>query len=301
MRIPKSVVKKANRIFGKIAMKISKHLPEILIYGGIGLGVTSGVIACVETTKLDPVIDEAKDKIDDIHQTVAEAEDRELAVQESKKDLTKVYFQTGAKLARIYIPSVTLGALSIASILSGHNILKRRNVALAAAYTALNKTLLDYRNRVKGEVGEEKENDLFYNTTTKTIVDEDGTVTTVHEPNQDPDNYELVFGPDCPFWDRDPNYAKMTLSNVQQYATDLLDTKGYVFLNDILYELGMKPTFKGQVCGWSKWSEQGDGYVDFRAREVQMPDSDGRLVTAFILDPNVDGTILYNFTKGLTA
>ena len=56
-----------------------------------------------------------------------------------KGDLTLIYVQTGVKFAKLYGPSVVLRALSITSILASNNILRKRNVALGAAYVAIDK------------------------------------------------------------------------------------------------------------------------------------------------------------------
>ena len=52
------------------------------------------------------------------------------SIEDSKKDLSVVYLQTGVKLAKLYAPAVALGALSITGILASNNILRKRNVAL---------------------------------------------------------------------------------------------------------------------------------------------------------------------------
>ena len=46
-------------------------------------------------------------------------------------------------------PAVALGTLSIASIVASHNILKKRNVALAAAYATVDKTFKEYRKYIE--------------------------------------------------------------------------------------------------------------------------------------------------------
>ena len=64
------------------------------------------------------------------------------------------------KFAKLYAPAVMLGAASIASILASHNIMKKRNVALAAAYAAVDKSFKDYRDRVIERFGEQVEKEL---------------------------------------------------------------------------------------------------------------------------------------------
>ena len=73
-----------------------------------------------------------------------------------KKDLTTVYVQTGVKLIRNYAPAVILGALSLSAIITSNNILRKRNVTLAAAYATLDKSFKEYRKRVIERVGESR-------------------------------------------------------------------------------------------------------------------------------------------------
>lgn len=89
------------------------------------------------TTKLSDITEEAKEKIDDIH---ADIENGTQTEEDSKKELTVTYAQTAVKIAKLYAPSVILGGLSIGAILTSNNMLRKRNVALAAAYTAIDKS-----------------------------------------------------------------------------------------------------------------------------------------------------------------
>ena len=56
--------------------------------------------------------------------------------------------------------------------------MKVRNAGLAAVATGLRKELKDYRGRVKGKIGEEAEERLYYGTQSKeieeTVIDENG-------------------------------------------------------------------------------------------------------------------------------
>lgn len=88
-----------------------------------------------------------------------------------------VYVQTGVKFAKLYGPSVVLGVLSITSILASNNILRKRNVALGAAYAAIDKGFKEYRSRVIERFGEEVDRELKYNLKAKkfdeTVIDEE--------------------------------------------------------------------------------------------------------------------------------
>lgn len=144
----------------KVTIKAKKYSPEILIVAGVVGTVASTVLACKATTKIESILEESKNTIDTIHQC---SED------DAKKDLAIVYIQTGVKLAKLYAPSVALGTLSIVSMVASNQILRKRNVALAAAYATVDKTLKEYRERVVERFGQEVDNELRYNIKAKKL------------------------------------------------------------------------------------------------------------------------------------
>lgn len=81
-----------------------------------------------------------------------------------------------------------LGGLSITAILTSNNILRKRNIALAAAYTALDKSFKEYRGRVIERFGKELDRELKYNIKAKeveeTVVSEDGSEVVEKENNR---------------------------------------------------------------------------------------------------------------------
>lgn len=161
------------RKFYRVGFKFKKHSPEILVGAGVVGVVASAVMACKATTKLDDVLAETKDTVDKIHDVTEHPEKipegKEYTVEDSKKDLTIVYTQAGVKLVKLYGPAVVLGTVSIAAIIGGHHILRKRNIALAAAYTAVDKGFKEYRGRVLERFGEEVDKELRYNIKAKEI------------------------------------------------------------------------------------------------------------------------------------
>lgn len=69
-----------------------------------------------------------------------------------------------------------------------------------------------------------------------------------------------------PLWNNvDRRQNPMFVDLVQRNLNSLLQTRGYVTLNDALELLGFERTVEGGMCGWVKdpSPEQGDGYIDF--------------------------------------
>lgn len=302
------IVNRMTRTINKAGFQLKKHSPEIMVVAGVLGVVVSGVAACKATTKLSGIMEEAKDNIDNIHYAVEHPEklSEEYTVEDSKKDLALVYVQTGVKLVKLYAPSVILGAVSITSILKSHDILRKRNVALAAAYATVDKGFKEYRGRVIERFGKELDKELKYNIKAKEIeeivTDEKGKEKTVKKTVQviDPNvesEYARFFDDGCIGWEKDAEHNLYTLRCVQNYANDKLKSQGYLFLNDVYEMLGIPRTRAGQVVGWiyDEGRPNGDNYVDLGIYNVNNEKArdfvNGRERT-ILIDPNVDGPIL---------
>lgn len=300
------------RTFGKIGLGIKKHSPEILIVGGIIGGVASAVLACRATVKAAPVLDELKSNLKKLEH--AEAHPEELTFQYTKEDAKKdraiVKTQAVLKVAKLYGPSVLLGGLSIVSILSGNKILRTRNAALAAAYTAVDTSFKGYRNRVIERFGEEMDKELKYNLKTieveETAVDKNGKETKVKKTIQVAEGVPEHFSPyakcydvGCNGWEKDAEHNLWFLQIQQNWANEKLKSQGYLFLNDVYEALGIPKTKAGQIVGWTYnkggHNEHGDNYVDFGIFDIHKPanrDFVNGYERSIWLDFNVDGDIL---------
>lgn len=305
-----------NRTVSKIGFGLKKHSPEILIVTGVVGVVTSAVLACKATTKLGAITEKAKKDISVINhcaehpETVAEP----YTEQDKKKDLVTVYATTGLKVAKLYAPSVALGAASIACILSSNNILRKRSVALAAAYTTIDNSYRNYRKKVVDRFGEELDKELAYGIKAKEVeekvVDENGEekvvkkTVNVIDSNTQPGDYSFFFDNGCKGWEKDAEHNKWFLLRQQAWCNDVLQAKGYLFLNDVLELLGIPKTKSGQAVGWvydpKNPDHKGDNYVDFGIFNVHREENrdfvNGYEKT-ILLNFNVDGNILYAFGK----
>ena len=303
------IMNTVSRSMHKIGFKLKKHSPEILIVAGAVGAVASAVMACKATLKVNEVIDEAKDTIDAIHEAVEVGENKAGTVyteEDGKKDLSLTYLQTGVKLAKLYGPAVILGTLSITAMVSSSVILKKRNVALMAAYTTLDKGFKEYRGRVIERFGKDLDRELRYNIKAKeveeTVVNEDGSTETVKKTVNvvDPtsiSDYAVIYDDGCTGWSKDPELNKFFLKSQERYANDRLKAKGHLFLNEVYDMLGVPRTKAGQIVGWvyDEKNPNGDNFVDFGMFDVH-DDRKRDFINGYerniILDFNVDGPIV---------
>lgn len=304
-----NIINSATKTFHRVAFQIKKHSPEILLVTGITGVVTSAVMACKATTKVDAIVEETKKSIDMIHEGMEAGNicDVEYTEEDGKKDLAIVYIQTGVKFAKLYGPSVLLGLTSIGCILASNNIIHKRNVALSAAYTAIDTSFKGYRSRVIERFGESMDRELRYNIKTQevkeTVVDEEtgkkktvkSTVSVV-DPNTYSD-YARFFDEYCAGWTKDAEYNLMFLRQQQNYANELLKSRGHLFLNEVYDMLGIDRTKAGNIVGWIYDEKHpfGDNFVDFGIyvldNEKARDFVNGR-ERSILLDFNVDGDIL---------
>lgn len=301
------IMAKMTRTFNRTGLQLKKHSPEILLAVGVVGVVASGVMACKATLKVQEIVDDAKGKIDTIHEVSNDPKMAEKYTEEdSKKDLAIVYTQTAVKMIKLYGPSVALGVASLGCMIGSNRILNKRNVALAAAYTAVDKSFKEYRGRVIERFGKQMDKELRYNIKAQEIeevsVDEKGKEVTkkstveVMDPNAY-SPYSIVFDDGNTGWDPDPELTKYFLIQQQNWANDRLKAKGHLFLNEVYDMLGAKRTKAGAQVGWvyDEKNPIGDNYVDFGIFDIRSPkarDFVNGLEKVIVLDFNVDGVIL---------
>ena len=309
----------ASRAFHEVGFQLKKHSPEILVATGVVGTVVSAVLACKATTKLHDVLEDTKEKIDMFHQGAEDGKVQsevdgkieivEYTADDCTRDITITYAQTGLKLAKLYAPSVLLGAASITSILVGHNVLHKRNLALAAAYTAVDTGFKKYRGRLVERLGEKMDKELLYNIKAQeveeTVVDEKGKEKTVKKTIEVADPtaalglYTYCFDETSTAWERDAERNKFFLLRQQDYANEMLRSKKRVFLNEVLEMVGLPRCRAGQTVGWVYDEKHpiGDNYIDFGIFDINCEANRNfvnGLEKSIWLNFNVDGDILYS-------
>lgn len=292
---------------GKLGFQLKKYSPEILLAAGIVGGVVSAVMACKATTKLNSILEKSSSELDAIHDCEKdESLAEEYTKDDVKKDLAIVYAKTGVAVAKLYAPAVALGGLSISCVLASHNVLRKRNVAMAAAYATVDKAFKEYRGRVIERFGEAVDHELRYDIKAKkfeeTVMDEKGKEKTVKNKVSVSgidgiSEYSRFFDEVNPYWEKDAEYNKMFLLREQAFANDRLKARGFLFLNEVYDRLGFPHTKAGQVVGWRYDPDNaiGDNYVDFGMFDTNreaVRDFVNGYERAILLDFNVDGPIL---------
>jgi hypothetical protein len=283
----------STRAVGSVRGALKQHAPTILTGVGIAGFVATTVLVGKAALNSRGVVADTKEYVDSIV-------DRPDNSTKTKKELTKevgeAWVETGVTLGKVYAPAIIVGAVSISCVLAGHGIMLKRQSALVAAYGVLDAGFKAYRKRVQDEVGEEKELDLYRGVKKMRIFDAEGTDVgeVIDFSDQIPSPYARFFDETSRNWSKTPEYNHVFLRSQQQWANDKLTAYGYLFLNEVYEALGLERTQSGQVVGWKKETEDGDGFVDFGLYD-QYNESSRNFINGLeatvLLDFNVDGVI----------
>jgi len=305
---------KAGRLFNKAGLSIKKHSPEIFMVAGIAGTVASTVMACKATGKVTEIVEEARTTASVIRKGIETGyiNDKECSVEDGQKALTVLYAQTGVQVLKEYAPAIIIGTLSITSIVAGHNILKKRNLALAAAYAVVDKGFKEYRKNVVDRFGEETDKELRHGIKAKMVetevLDEDGNTLIkkeiVNEVRQDDvskhSEFARCFDASCKDHRKDSEANLMFLRRQQDWANERLMSRGFLFLNEVYEMLDFPRSQAGQVVGWMydpNNKTKGDNYVDFGIYKPENARFVNGLEHTIWLDFNVDGVIYDEFWK----
>lgn len=300
--IPNSLVRNVSRQI----LVAKKNSPHIFFVAGVTGAVVSTVLACRATLKVGKALDEIKEEVDTVKEMHDAINSNEMAIlehgqviekviysqEEWYKDTIYVYTKASWKIAKLYGPSIILGSISIAALAGSHVQLSRRNTALMAAYAALQTAFEEYRERVRFQYGEDRELDIYRGLVSHTEKDEEANkieVKSIGDPNK-LSVYARFFDEGSRYWGKNPEMNRLHVQCQQNFANNLLQARGHVFLNEVYDSLGIERSTPGSVVGWVLHGE-GDGYVSFGLFEPNSARFVNGVERSILLDFNVDGII----------
>jgi hypothetical protein len=257
-----------------------KYSPEVLTTVGVVGIVTAGVLAARATLRLEETLDRAQARLD--------------LTSDDTPSKAKTITTNAVELGKLYGPSLTLGLTSAFCIFAAHGILRKRNAALVVAYKGLEEAFTLYRGRVAEEIGEERERDLYLGLEEKEITNPETGKKEKVKVLTDPSavsQYARFFDENNANWsrvDHERNHFWLKIQN--DLANHVLQTHGFIFLNEVYELLGFDKTSAGSVVGWVL-DEDGDGFVDIGLYDARNADFLNGHEKGILLDFNVDGVI----------
>lgn len=248
---------------GRQVLKLRKNSPALLFGAGVVGVVATAVLASRATLKLDKILEETQKDL----MTIDAMEHPGYTPQDRQKDKALVFVKAGVSIAKIYALPAAVGVLSVGALTGSHVVLSRRNMAVTAAYAALDRGFKEYRQRVVDTYGEDEERKLRYDLAGETQL------TTETEKGQKTQNVQLlkskhgsiyarIFDQLNPNWQKQAHYNQFFISSQQNYANDKLRAQGHLFLNEVYDMLGLERSKEGAVVGWVMGGG-GDDFVDF--------------------------------------
>ena len=201
----------------------------------------------------------------------------EEAKEEKGEDLTK--FEVVKIAGPAYIPSVLLGASTIACIFGANALNKRQQAALTSAYALLDNSYKEYRKKVSELYGEDADANVR-----KEIV----------KDNYEEDKYPTEDGTQL-FYDMySERYFEAPLERViaAQYEINRqISVWGGADLNEFYNMLGIEPVDYGNYVGWSSgslyectWND----WLDFYHEKSEMEDGMECTIITFSFEPMFD-------------
>ncbi len=210
-----------------IVRAISKNSPAILTALGVA-GVLSTAILTSKATV------EAVDRVRTMEERHGAAEDPKVRLEERVKLTWK-----------LYIPSVLMGAATVACIIGAHSVHMRRSSALMSMYTLTETALKEYKEKVVETLGENKERKI------REAIDQD------HVNNAPTPSKEILLVNDGEVLCYDTMSDRIFKSDMETLRraqndinSDIIDHM-YASLNDFYRRVGLRSTALGDEVGWN--------------------------------------------------
>ena len=234
------------RLAGRAGLVLSKHAPTILTAAGTVGFIGTTVLASKATLKVEETLAEETALLVKVHEA---HEDGKLTDKDATRDKVILYTRMTTKLAKLYAPALILGAASIASLITGHGIMLKRNASLAAAYAAVDQAFKTYKKKVESKFGKDAVLDAIVSVADEDLTKDEMTLEAISAVDG-VSPYGVIFDDDNINWSADEDLAMLHLKCQQQYANDILQTRGHIFLNEVYKMLGFPHTPAGAVTGW---------------------------------------------------
>ena len=235
-----------NKLLNTLKMFVKKNGPTILTcIGSIGVVVTS-VMAIKATPKAIVLLEDAR--------------------AEKGDDLTK--FEKVMVAGPTYIPTIIVGASTIACVFGANILNQRQQAALMSAYALLDSTYKEYQSKVVYLYSEEADSRVKKEIAKDKYLGDDKLI----------DN-------DALFYDEfSGRYFESTNAKVlkAEYKTNKkISDHGGACLNDFYCALGLEPTKYGDRLGWSV----NDLSLDFRHEKFILDDGLEGCIITFVQEP----------------
>lgn len=232
--------------------------------GGAGVVATS-IMAVKATPKALILLEEAKEK--------------------KEEDLTRIEKIKVAGPA--YIPSIIVGASTIACIFGANTLNKRQQASLMSAYALVDNSYKEYKNKLKELYGEEAHQNIVNSIAVEKA--EDIRVRGAYLCTDCDLSSEEACGDPVLFYEEYGNrYFETTIEQVisaEYHLNRNYVLRGYSCLNELYEFLGLETTDYGSVLGWAP-NDVDEYWVEFNHRKAVLDDG----LECYILEMPIEPT-----------
>lgn len=230
---------KIGNLIRTVQAVFTKRSPEILLGIGIASGVTTTILAVKATPKAIRLIEEAeRDKACEYNEKHNDSDELAYSLTLTKAETFKVVW-------KCYIPAAISGAASVACLVGAHSINAKRNAVLATAYKLSETALMEYKNVIRDDFGEEKAKELSEKVMQRRI---DNDPVTNREVLITGTGTQLCYdGISGRYFESDLNSIKAAVNKMNETMIHSM----YASLNDFYYEIGLSNTELGDMLGWN--------------------------------------------------
>ena len=174
---------------------------------------------------------------------------------------------------------MTTGVLSIACVIGGCKVNTKRNAVLTTAYKLSETAFTDYREKVVETIGEKKEEEIHAKVAKKKL---DETISTEGQYVWDTGHgnslcYDCMTGR---LFRSDIDFMRRTVNQMNQR----LNVEMYMGLNELYYELGLKPVRLGNDLGWNR----DNGLIEVRYDPILTDEDKPCIAISYDIGPRYD-------------
>lgn len=221
------------------------------VAGGVGVVLTT-VTAIKATPKALELLEEAK--------------------KEKEEDLTTV---EKIKIAGPkYIPTILIGTGTIACIFGANITNKRHQAALVSAYTLVDSSFKEYKQKLKELYGEETHNNVVDAIAVEKVDRDWGVSGSYFGESCDLANEEACGDAVLFYEENSGRYFESTVEqvlNAMYHLNRNYALRGYSYLNEYYEFLGLETTDYGSVMGWAP-TDEGEYWIEFNTRKTVLDD-----------------------------
>lgn len=179
----------------------------------------------------------------------------------------------------VYIPTIILGASTLACIFGANVLNKRSQASVASAYALLSSSYKEYRDKVLDLYGEEAESLV---------------VEKIAQDNYDKETVPEDDGKELFYDDYSKRYFRSTVEKVQRAEYEInrdLIMQDYATINDFYKYLDLPPIDGGDKLGWTtciNYDCYWQLWIDFSHSRTVMDDGTDCRIIRILTDPIVD-------------